>query len=487
MTEQALVAVDEVLISAAPGETRGAFLERGRLQRLVLDRPGCAPRLGDLFVGRVIRTVVALEAAFVDIGLSDAGFLALAEARPAGTEGGTIRQFVNEGERVVVQIIRTPESGKGSKLTMRPAIAGTHLVFHPGGTGVALTDSSPAVAERDTPWSYERWLPREAGGWTVLPAAAGASEDAIANEARRLCARWQSALACSRAMKPPALLAAGPDPVVVALSQALSPALVRIVVDNARLAATLRVAFPDVAANIETNLLCRSLFSEHGVEEQIEALLSPVVNLQCGGIVFIEKTAAVVAIDVDAGAADEGGHEATALAVNREAADVIARQIGLRDLAGHVVIDFVPMRRRDNERKLLRRLTRAFARHALAVDLAGFTRLGLVELTRRRSGPSLPDTMLAACPACEGRGRVSSPLTVALKALRDVLAEDRAVPGRAWGIEAAPEVIAVFAAAAMDALRETEAKLGRPLKFYANALCAPDIYKLVAARDRERE
>jgi ribonuclease G len=145
------------------------------------------------------------------------------------------------------------------------------------------------------------------------------------------------------------------------------------------------------------------------------------------------------------------------------------------------------MRRRDNQRKLLRCLTRAFARHGLKVDLAGFTRLGLVEFTRRRERPSLPDTMLAFCPACEGQGRVSSPLTVALKSLRDVVAEDRAAPGRAWGIEAAPEVIAVFGAAAMDALRETEARLGRPLKLHTNALRAPDIYKLVCDDGQGKE
>jgi ribonuclease G len=99
----------------------------------------------------------------------------------------------------------------------------------------------------------------------------------------------------------------------------------------------------------------------------------------------------------------------------------------------------------------------------------------------------LPDTLLASCPACEGQGRVSSPLTVALKSLREVVAEDRASPGRALGIEAAPEVIAVFGADARDALRETEARLGRSLKLYASTLCAPDTYKLVAARDRETE
>jgi Ribonuclease G/E len=95
--------------------------------------------------------------------------------------------------------------------------------------------------------------------------------------------------------------------------------------------------------------------------------------------------------------------------------------------------------------------------------------------------------MLASCPACEGHGQVLSPLTVALKSLRDVVAEDRAAPGRAWGIEAAPEVIAVFGAAAMDALRETEARLGRPLKLHTNALRAPDIYKLVCDDEQGKE
>lgn len=474
------MAVDEVLISIAPGETRAALLYRGRLQRFVVDRGGL--RVGDLFIGRVIRSVVALEAAFIDIGLRDAGFLGLPEARPAGTDGGTIKQFVNEGDRVLVQVVRTPESGKGPKLTLRPALSGPHLVFLPNAAGVVVSVGAATAADQQRLQDLEQCLPSEAGGWTVLPAAAGVSKDTVVNEARQLCARWQDTLAQSRAIKPPASLAAGPDPVVVALSYTWPAALLRIVVDDGRAAARLRAAFPDLAGKIQTELSHLSLFTQHDVDEQIEALLSPMVKLRCGGTVFIAETAAVVAIDVDAGAADEGGREATALAVNREAADTIAREICLRNLAGHVVIDFVPMRRRDNERKLLRRLSRAFAQQSCPLDLAGFTRLGLVEFTRRRQGPSLPDTMLASCPACEGRGRVTSPLTVALSALRAVVAEDCGAPGRAWGIEAAPEVVAAFGGAAMEARKETEARLGRPLQFFASERSPLDVYKLVETK-----
>jgi ribonuclease G len=479
--EQVPMVVDEVLISVAPGETRAAFLQHGQLQRLVVDRGTL--RVGALFLGRVINVVPALDAAFVDIGVGDAGFLGLAEARPAAAAGGTIKQFVNEGDRVLVQVIRAPIEGKGPKLTLRPALAGAHLVLLPHGTGISV--SMEAAVTADVLAALEAVLPRDAGGWTLLPAAAGASTATILGEARQLCASWQELRMRSRPAKPPLALAAGPDPVVVALSEEWTPALARVAVDEPRAAARLRAAFPDRAGRIETGLSRGSLFSDHDVEEQIEALLAPEVSLRCGGTVSIAETAAVVAIDVDAGAADQGGREATALAVNREAADMIARHLCLRDLAGHVVIDFVPMRRRGNQRRLLEHLRRAFVRRRAAVDLAGFTRLGLIELTRRRAGPSVAETMLAPCRPCAGRGAVLSPLTVALKALRQLVAEDRAAPGRRWTIEAAPQVIAAFAGAALEARRETEARLGRPLRLHASERQTADSYKLMANSDRE--
>ena len=479
---EALRAVDEVLVSVAPGETRAAFLQHGQLQRLVVDRGGL--RVGALFLGRVIRVVPALDAAFVDIGPGDAGFLGLAEARPAGTTGSTIKQFVNEGDSVLAQVIRAPIGGKGPKLTLRPALIGAHVVLFPYASGIAVSAETERTA--DVLAALEAVLPGDAGGWTLLPAAAGAFTATILTEARQLCASWQELLARSRAAKPPVALAAGPDPVVVALSEEWTPALARIVVDEPRAAARLRTAFPDLAGRIETGLSRGSLFSEYDVEEQIEALLAPEVGLRCGGTVSIAETAAVVAIDVDAGAADQGGREATALAVNREAADMIVRHLCLRDLAGHVVIDFVPMRRRGNQRRLLDHLRRAFARQRSAVDLAGFTRLGLVELTRRRLGPSLTETMLAPCRTCAGGGAVLSPVTVALKALRQILAEDRAAPGHEWAIEAAPDVIAAFAGTALAARRETEARLGRPLQLRVSERQTVDSYKLMVTTDQER-
>ncbi len=466
--------MDEMLVSIAPGEIRAVLLERGQLQRLIVDRGG--PRIGDLFLGRVIKAVPAIEAAFVDIGLVDAGFLGLAEARPPGAEGGTIKKFVNEGDRVLAQIIRTPEGGKGAKLTLRPVLAGAHLVYDPHADGTSVAAGAALAAGVDA--ELERNLPRDQGNWTLLPAAAGASQETLIEEADQLCACWRELRARSRVAKPPVALAAGPDPVVAALSQAGSPLLARIVVDELRAAARLRSAFPEMADRIETASPSPALFSEHDVEEQIEALLAPKVRLPSGGILLIEETAAVVAIDVDVGGADEGGREATALAVNRQAADAIARHLCLRDLAGHVVIDFVPLRRRGNQRRLLEHLRGAFVRRGDRVDLAGFTRLGLVELTRPRRGSSISGTMLACCPGCGGCGAVFSPLSVALKALREVLSEDRAAPGCRWVVEAGPDVIAAFGDAAREARRETEARLGRPLQLLASERHAAGGYTL---------
>lgn len=487
MADHRVMAVDEVLISVAPGETRAAFLVGGEVERFILDRPSSGPRIGDLYLGRVTKSVAALDAAFVDIGFRDAGFLALTEARPNGLYGGTIKQFANEGDRVVVQVTRTPQGGKGAKLTLRPALASAHLVLRPYAGDLAPSEESPPAVDPQWLQKFAHRVPNEAGSWTFLPAAAGASESTIVNEARQLCALWQDALARSRTMTPPALLAAGPDPIVAALAHTLPSARLRVVVDDARVAAKLRSAFPDLSTRIQRCLPGRSVFADSGVDEQIETLLLPVIDLACGGTISIAETAAVVAIDIDAGATDTGGREATAFAVNREAADVIARQVCLRDLAGHIVIDFVPMRRRANRHKLLTWLSRAFARHSCPVELAGFTRLGLVELTRRRQGPSLPEMMLEACPACDGRSRVMSPLTVALKALREVLAEDRAAPGRIWTIEAAPSVIAALTGAATEARKETEARIGRPLKLVTSDRCGLEGYAIHRVMNREQE
>lgn len=273
---------------------------------------------------------------------------------------------------------------------------------------------------------------------------------------------------------PPATLARGPDPVTVAVREADLSVDAPILVNDRRTAAALRAALPDLADRVETAVRPASLFAAHGADEQIHALLRPAITLPSGGAVTVTPTPALVAVDVDIAKASAGGAAATALAVNLEAAEAVARRLRAADLSGYVVIDVVPMRRRDHREAVLDRLRRVVADDARGVDVGGYTRLGRIELNRRRAGPSLVAQLTVACPACEGLGRVDDPGGVALGAMRAVLAEDRAAPGRRWQVTATPAVIAALQGPLAAALHQTEDRLGRPLRLVADPAAAAD-------------
>jgi ribonuclease G len=353
-------------------------------------------------------------------------------------------------------------------------------VLVPGGTEVRVSRRIGDDDERRRLADLAQALPAAAdNGWIVRAAAAGATAESLSNEAERLSARWAEIEARRAAGRPPALLHRAPDAALAAIVDVAGPQLAGIVVDDPGTLAAIRAALPELAGRIERHTGPEAPFEAYDVEEQIEAALAPRVALPSGGVVAIAETAAVVAVDVDSGSAGGERAEETAVRVNIEAAEAIARQVRLRDLAGHIVIDFVPMRRRDNATRVLAALRRGFEDDDRRPQIAGFTRLGLVEMTRQRRGPSLGRRLTAACPVCAGDGRVESPETLAFAALRAVLAETRAAPGRAVAIAAAPAVIEALRGAASAALADVEARLGRTVTLRADAGMAAATFRVI--------
>jgi ribonuclease G len=454
------MAFDAVLIEVSPGEARAAFLRRGILERLVVDRGDEDHREGDLFLGRVTRVVPAIEAAFVDLGLAAAGFLAVADARPAGVATGSIRAWVREGQSVLVQVLRQAEAGKGPKLTLRPRLSGRYLALLPA-------------------------VPGGGQELVALAAAADAPAEAIEADGDSLRQAWAEIGEIARAASPPAMIRRSPGRVLAAILEAATPAPAEIRVNDATMAATLRAALPELAGRIHCAAAGAPLFAAAGVDEAIEVLLSRAVRLPSGGAITIEETAAGIAIDVDSGAAASGDAETVAASINLEAAAEISRQVRLRDLGGYLLVDFLPLRRRRNRDRLLEELRRAFADDAEETRIGGFTRLGRVEISRRRRRPSLPRRLTTACPLC-ALGRVKSPLTVAFEALRWVVAEDRAVPGRTWRITAPPAVIAALRGDGAAARTATETRLGRPLDLVEDERIALDRFAVEAVAPTEK-
>jgi len=455
------VAIDEILISASPGESRAAFLESGVLSRYEVARGSDGPRAGDVMLGRVGRIVPGIDAAFVEVGYERAGFLGLAEARIGDAGGGRIGDFVGEGDPVLVQVMREPTPGKGAKLTRQPTLPGRFLVMMPEGTGVHVSRRIGDDAARGHLENLLRPIAEAGGGWIGRSAALGADDRRVLDDARSLRALWDGIQDQARAARAPALLRRAPDAIIAAVIDEAGPALMQVVVDDPGLGAEVRAAAPDLVECVSVETGGSGPFASRDIDRQLEAALAPTVTLPGGGAVTFAETAAMVVIDVDTAGASTGGREETALAVNLEASQAIAHQVRLRDLAGYIAIDFVPMKRRDYGARLLEALREAFAADPRPTQVAGFTRLGVVEMTRRRRGPSLAERLTAVCPACAGSGHVDSAETLACAALRAVEAEARTAPGSDLTISAPEAVVDKLAGPLATALTDTEARIGR--------------------------
>ncbi len=482
------MAIDEILIDAGPGEVRAALLQDGRLCDLVIARGGAEGVAGNIYLGRVERVVPSIQAAFVEIGLDRPAFLGLAEARPPGPtppDGDAIGDYVSEGDALVVQAAADPVPGKGARVTTRITLPGRYVVYTPDQPGVVV---SRRIADDDERGRLGALLSdMGAGGFIVRTAAAAADDGVVQAEAETLEDAWAAVCATRDSERPPACLRHEADPVHRALRDGAGPGVRRIVVDGATILARLEDAFrqaaPELAARLERHSGHEPLFEARGIEDQIDAALASTVSLAGGGSIVVSETPALVAIDVNTGGGAHGGKEETALKTNLEAADEIARQLRLRDLGGLVAIDFVAMKRRQHGADVVAALRRAVGADPMTPQVAGYTRFGLVELTRRRQRASLGDRLAAPCPLCAGGGRIRSPATVALQALRAALREARANPAAPLAVTAAPAVVEALSHSLSAARAEAEERLGRPLRLVADPAIAPDRFAVGPVED----
>lgn len=463
---------DQIVVSVLPADRRAAWLRGGRLIRFFHQGAPAALAHGDIVLGRIRTLAPALGIAFVDLGAgADAGVLALGDSRvPAGRP--------RDGDAVMVQLARAPTAGKGARLTRRVEIAGRCLILRPRGSGIApspgLALAEGAEGLRDRAGTL---LPAT-HGWLLRPSAAFATDEALATEAADLVARWQALSATARAARPPVRLLAALDPVLAAVRDGLNPSLARIVSDDAAFLAELRRSVPAAAPLLRFHQGATPLFEATAINEQLDAALSATVPLPSGGRVTIAETEAVVAIDVDAGAAAHGDARTTALAVNLEAAAAIAVAIVLRELAGHIVVDFVPMRGRGARARVLAALRAGLAADDRQTDVAGFTALGLVEIRRASTGPSLRERLRVACAACAGTGRTTAPAVAAGDGLRALVAAALAQPHRRPTLVAAPDVIDALGGPLAAARDGCAARLGWPVAVRTDSTLAAGSFRL---------
>jgi Rne/Rng family ribonuclease len=435
-------------------ETRLALVEGERLTEFRLGRGEDRFRPGSLHLGRVLSVDAGLAAAFVELGSDKPGLLPL---RDAG------KTPPSAGDPILVQVTRAPVEEKGVRLSARPALAGRGMILRPGRGGIAFAANLTDPEERDR--IREALRPELAAelGLAVERAAAGLSADALRAELRRMVGSWADITERAKRLRAPALLAQGSNAVERALLDWAGPGME--IVCNDRVVAAIAAEFltrrmPDLALVPRVDAL-PSLLEAEGMEEQLEAALRTEAPIPGGGFLVIEPGRTLTAIDVNSG----GGPRPRD--VNLAAAAEIAHQLRLRAIGGLVVIDFIDLRTPSARAPVLARLAEALSHDPAGCELAGATRLGLVELTRRRTGPSLADLLTEPC-GTEGSGRVRRLETLGSALLRKLAAEARAAPGSRLVLTCAPELARAFEGPLAEARKELEQRLGRPLEIRAD-------------------
>lgn len=455
----------DILINWSPQETRVAVVEHGAVQELHIERTLERGLVGNVYLGKVSRVLPGMQSAFIDIGLERAAFLHVADVwnrQPDGEPPAFARKTepqlpiekqVFEGQSLMVQVIKDPIGTKGARLSTQISIAGRLLVFLPQDDHVGVSQKIPP-AERDALRARLQALVGDkstgGGGGFILRTNGEDSTDAeLAEDIAYLRKTWARIKEASVKLPAGSLLHQDLDLLQRVLRDLVSDHTQTIRLDSMeqfhRLRAFGQEFMPAAAGKLQHYKGERPIFDLYSIDEEVAKALGRRVELKSGGYLIVDQTEALTTIDVNTGGyVGARNFDDTIFKTNLEAAQAIARQLRLRNLGGIIIVDFIDMENVEHRSAVLDEFRKALARDHTKMTVNGFTSLGLVEMTRKRTRESLAHLLCEPCPTCNGRGEVKTARTVAYEILRELLREARQFNAREFRVLAAPNVIDLF-------------------------------------------
>jgi len=406
----------EMLVRQIADRTQIAVIEDGVMVEHYVNRNSNQSYVGNVYLGRVQNVLPSMEAAFVDIGKGRNAVLYAGEVNwdAAGISESAPRKIetvLKTGQPVLVQVTKDPIGQKGARLTSQISLPGRYVVYVPGGGMSGISKRLPEEERSRLKSILKNLIPEEAGV-IVRTAAEGVSEEDLTNDVARLKAQWDDIYAKSQNANfhPPAALYEEPDLAVRVIRDIFNEDFRKLTVQGStawdEVTNYLGFIAPELTQKIEKYTGTGDLFADFRVEEQLAKAFDRKVYLPSGGSLVIDRTEAMIVIDVNTGKfIGKGGNlEETVTKNNLEAAEEIARQLRLRDLGGIVVIDFIDMILESNREAVLRRLVECLGRDRTKHQVAEVTSLGLVQMTRKRVGQGLIEAFSTTCDSCSGRG-----------------------------------------------------------------------------------
>jgi ribonuclease G len=431
-----------------------------------------------------------MQSAFIEIGLERAAFLHIAdiwEHRQNGHgEHRPIERILHEGQTLLVQVIKDPIGTKGARLSTQLSLAGRLLVYLPQDSHIGISQRIEGELERETlRGKLQTLLPEgTAGGFIIRTMAEAASERELATDIEYLTKLWRDLNERASQVPAPTVLYQDLNLSQRVLRDMATEETSRILVDSretfVRMQEFAQEYTPAIFDRLQHYVGERPLFDLYGVEDEIEKALARRVDLKSGGYLIIDQTEAMTTIDVNTGGFVGGrSFDDTIFKTNLEASQVIARQLRMRNLGGIIIIDFIDMENADHRAAVLAELDKALERDRTRLTVNGFTQLGLVEMTRKRTRESLAHVLCEPCPTCGGRGQLKTAQTVCYEVLREILREAKQFNAREFRILASQSVIDMFLDEESQSLAQLGDFIGKPISLQVETLYTQEQYDVV--------
>jgi ribonuclease G len=487
---------EDILINWAPQETRVAIVEGGALQELHVERALVRGLVSNVYLGKVVRVLPGMQSAFIDIGLERAAFLHVADVWHPPAEGETvsaaraasaqipIEKQVFEGQSLMVQVIKDPIGTKGARLSTQISIAGRMLVFLPQDDHIGVSQKIPAEQRESLRQRVQSLQGDMGGGFILRTNAEDASDQELADDIAYLRKAWKRIKEAATKLPAASLLHQDLSLMQRVLRDMVGERTLSIRVDSLEQFESLRafgVEFmPAAAQKLQHYKGERPIFDLHSIDDDIAKALGRRVELKSGGYLIVDQTEALTTVDVNTGGfVGARNFDDTIFKTNLEAAQTIARQLRLRNLGGIIVVDFIDMEREEHRQAVLTEMRKQLARDRVKTMCGGFSQLGLVEMTRKRTRESLAHMLCEPCPLCEGKGMVKTPRSVAYDIFREILREARQFNPKEFRVVASPKVIELFLDEESQHLAGLSEFIGKPVSLQSEGAMGQEQYDIV--------
>ena len=433
----------DILVNWSPQETRVAVIESGAVQELHVERTLERGLVGNIYLGKVARVLPGMQSAFKD---------------PIGT--------------------------KGARLSTQISIAGRHLVFLPQDDHIGVSQKIPAEQRDALRARVQGLVGKDGGGFILRTNAEDSSDQELQDDIAYLRKTWTRIKEASTRLPPKSLLHEDLTLLQRVLRDLVGEATQSIRIDSReqfdKLLAFGKEFMPKAAERLQLYKGERPIFDLYNIDEEIARALGRRVDLKSGGYLIIDQTEALTTVDVNTGGyVGARNFDETIFKTNLEAAQAIARQLRLRNLGGIIIVDFIDMSRSDHQEAVLAELRKQLARDRVKTQAGGFSSLGLLEMTRKRTRESLAHMLCEPCPSCQGKGIVKTPRTVVYDILREILREARQFNPREFRVVAAPAVIDLLLDEESPHLAGLSDFIAKPISLQAESGMGPEQYDVI--------